>query len=285
MRSTTSPRPLHSLPRLSLLAFLILFSLTPPPATAAAPSAVPAIVPTPLRQAHAHNDYEHARPLLDALDQGFCSVEADIYLVDGKLLVAHERSQVKPERTLQALYLDPIRDRVRAHQGRVHPGEPHFNLLIDLKTEAEPTYLRLREVLAGYREMLTEFRPDRTTTNAVTVILSGNRPFKLMEAEPERLAALDGRLPDLETNPNPHLVPLVSDNWRNFFTWNGTDVMPSEERIKLRVLVAKAHAQGRRIRFWAAADRVEVWEAQAKAGVDFINTDKLAELASYLKGK
>src|SRR5262245_58578952 len=38
---------------------------------------------TPLRQAHAHNDYEHPRPLFDALDQGFCSVEADIYLVDG----------------------------------------------------------------------------------------------------------------------------------------------------------------------------------------------------------
>ena len=43
--------------------------------------------PTPLIHAHAHDDYEHTRPLLDALDHGFCSVEADIYLVDGKLLV------------------------------------------------------------------------------------------------------------------------------------------------------------------------------------------------------
>jgi len=32
----------------------------------------------PLIPAHAHNDYLHARPLLDALDHGFCSVEADI---------------------------------------------------------------------------------------------------------------------------------------------------------------------------------------------------------------
>ena len=38
---------------------------------------------TPLRQAHAHNDYEHPRPLLDALDHGFCSVEADVFLTDG----------------------------------------------------------------------------------------------------------------------------------------------------------------------------------------------------------
>ena len=50
----------------------------------------------PLPKAHAHNDYEHKCPLLDALDHGFCGVEADIYLVDGTLLVAHDRKDLKP---------------------------------------------------------------------------------------------------------------------------------------------------------------------------------------------
>ncbi|MFM7555618.1 MAG: hypothetical protein ACKPAH_10035, partial [Verrucomicrobiota bacterium] len=36
-----------------------------------------------LPQAHSHNDYEQKRPLLEALDHGFCSVEADVYLVEG----------------------------------------------------------------------------------------------------------------------------------------------------------------------------------------------------------
>ncbi len=62
----------------------------------------------PLIQAHAHNDYHHPRPLLDALDHGFCSVEADVFLVDGQLLVGHTTLELKPQRTLQALYLDPI---------------------------------------------------------------------------------------------------------------------------------------------------------------------------------
>src|SRR5262245_1989348 len=59
---------------------------------------------TPLINAHAHNDYEHAHPLFDALDQGFASVEADIYPVDGELLVGHNRRDLKPERTLESLY-------------------------------------------------------------------------------------------------------------------------------------------------------------------------------------
>src|SRR5256714_6647293 len=85
----------------------------------------------PLPQAHAHNDYEHKRPLFDALDNGFCSVEADIFLVDGELLVGHARQDLKPERTLEKLYLDPLRERIKANGGRVHPGGPTVVLLID----------------------------------------------------------------------------------------------------------------------------------------------------------
>jgi hypothetical protein len=59
----------------------------------------------PLTRAHSHNDYEHARPLLDALDHGFGSVEADVWLVNGALLVAHDLKDAKPEHTLQKLYL------------------------------------------------------------------------------------------------------------------------------------------------------------------------------------
>ena len=60
---------------------------------------------TPLMQAHAHNDYHHKRPLLEALDHGFCSVEVDIFLVGGSLLVGHDRGELKPGKTLQSLTL------------------------------------------------------------------------------------------------------------------------------------------------------------------------------------
>ena len=86
--------------------------------------AVSAADVVPLEKAHAHNDYEHERPLEDALAEGFCSVEADIWLVDGALLVAHDRDEVKDGRTLERLYLDPLKARVEANGGRVYPGGP-----------------------------------------------------------------------------------------------------------------------------------------------------------------
>ncbi|CAM5694273.1 hypothetical protein SALBM311S_00169 [Streptomyces alboniger] len=77
----------------------------------------------PLWRAHAHNDYaEHPRPLLDALDHRFGSVEADIYLVGDQLLVAHDPVDLDPARTLESLYLDPLAARVRANHGSVYLG-------------------------------------------------------------------------------------------------------------------------------------------------------------------
>jgi hypothetical protein len=78
-------------------------------------------------------------PLLDALEQGFCSVEADIYLVNGALLVAHDRDKVKPDRTLLSLYLDPLRKRVRENGGKVYRNGRSSFLLIDVKSDAEAT--------------------------------------------------------------------------------------------------------------------------------------------------
>jgi hypothetical protein len=260
--------------RSALCVSLLALTLTAPPATAADPS--------PLRQAHSHNDYEHDRPLLDALDHGFCGVEADIHLVEGSLLVAHDSDQTRADRTLESLYLAPLRERVRNNGGRVYPNGPTVILLIDLKTEAAATYLTLKPLLAAYKDILTEFRPDKTLTNAVTVILSGNRPRELLASESSRYAAMDGRIPDLESDASPQLIPLVSDNWNNHFPWRGEGTMSKDDLNRLNAMVRSAHDQGRIIRFWAIPDSPTAWSLMRDAGVDLINTDNLPGLRDFL---
>jgi Glycerophosphoryl diester phosphodiesterase family len=241
----------------------------------------------PLPQAHAHNDYEHTRPLLDALDHGFTGVEADIWLVDGKLLVAHEEAHIKPERTLEALYLDPLKKRVSENGGRVYPGSEGFTLLIDIKTEGEPTYKALAEVLSKYAEILTVVRDGKAQPGAVTAVVSGNRPREYMLAEKVRYAGYDGRMPDLTSDTPAAFMPLLSDNWTKVFTWKGDGDMPAAERAKLQDIVKTAHGKGWTIRFWATPDqpgpqRDAIWRELKEAGVDKINTDDLAGLQRFL---
>ena len=241
--------------------------------------------PEPLTHAHAHNDYEHARPLLDALGHGFCSVEADVWLVNGQLLVAHNLKDARPERTLQALYLDPLRARVARNDGKVFRGGPPCTLLVDVKSDATNTYLALRDALQPYAAMLTKFSKDQTATNAITVIVSGNRARSLMAAETSRLAACDGRLADLDSDDSRHLIPLISDNWTLHFKWRARaeeGPLSQSERAKLGQFVQRAHQQGRRLRMWGTPDSVTMWTELRRAGVDLINTDDLPGLEKFL---
>jgi hypothetical protein len=241
--------------------------------------------PKPLLNVHAHNDYEHKRPLFEALEHGFCSVEADIYLVDGQLLVAHDRSQVTPERTLQNLYLDPLRERVRKNGGRVYRGGPECTLLIDLKSDWRVIYPVLHGVLKEYAGMLTIFRGGTIETNAIVAIITGNRSHEMFAGETVRYAAFDGDLDDLESNESASLIPWISSNWAQTFHWPGKGPMPEPEKVKLKEIVAKAHQHGRRVRFWGAPDQPVFWSEMLANGVDLINTDDLAGLQEFLLKK
>lgn len=255
--------------------------------------------PVPLARAHAHNDYEHARPLLDALEHGFMSVEADVHLVEGELLVEHDRKDVKPGRTLEALYLAPLRERIEKNGGRVYtktpvgrvtkgpiaPGALPFTLLIDFKTSAEPTYAALKPLLERYRSMLTWVKDGQVQPGPVLVVISGDRPVSRLAAETERLAFVDGRPEDVEAGTSALLAPLVSESWLKMFTWRGVGPIPAEEKARLEAFVAQAQAQGRRVRFWATGDVRAGWEVLYEAQVDLLNADDLSGLREFLQKK
>ncbi len=242
-----------------------------------------AVVPLP--QAHAHNDYRHRRPLLDALDHGFCSVEADIFLVDGKLLVGHDRSELTPQRTFESLYLVPLAERVRGNAGRVYADGPQVTLLIDIKTNGPSTWPVLHKALTRYAKVFTRVENGRVVEGAVTAVISGNRPFKEVAATSPRFAGIDGRMSDLDSDAPAHLMPLISDHWFRHFKWNGKGPMPEEERKKLLDIVKRAHASGRRLRFWATPDIEPMWRELHAAGLDMINTDDLEGLSRFLRSR
>ena len=243
--------------------------------------------PAPLWRAHAHNDYEHERPLLDALEKGMGSIEVDIHLVDGELLVAHDLEDVDKTKTIESLYLVPLAAHIKENGGQIYSEPGSLVLLIDIKSEGEATYEVLRKVLVRYESILTRFEGNEVAEGPVTAIISGNRPLEMMLAEDVRWAAYDGRLADLnQDNPlPPSFIPLISSNWMDVARWFGQGEMPAEARKKLQELVKQAHAEGRKIRFWATSNNPKVWEELYAAGVDYLNADDLAGVQAFLLEK
>jgi hypothetical protein len=279
-------RSRRSIVKILLAALFFLGAVTilpssPKAETAVTPQGTPVLQP----RAHSHNDYEHARPLLDALSYGFCSVEADIWLVNGELLVAHDRGAVTPQRTLDSLYLRPLWERFQANGGSVYAEAAPFTLLIDVKNTPAETWRVLDRRLAGYAAMLTHFTDTTTTPGAVTVIITGERAVDVILASSPRLAGIDGRLSDLDGPLNSNQMPLVSDNWTLYFGWMGRNALPAGEAANLDDIVARAHARGMRIRFWNTPQSEAVWSRLYDAGVDLLNADDLGGLTAVLLKK
>ena len=204
--------------------------------------------------------------------------------MNGDLLIGHDRSQLRPGRSLLKHYLEPLAERVAKNGGWILGRGRSFHLLVDFKTECEPAYQLLQKQIKPYQSILTEFREGATEVRAITIILTSGRPLPMekIAAQAVRWVGCDGRVADLSNSPDRHLVPWISDHWGRHFKWQGRGPFPAGEQDHLNKLVSQAHANGQSIRFWAVPDHPESWALQMDAGVDWVNTDKLAEFSAFL---
>jgi len=228
--------------------------------------------------AHAHNDFENEHPLQDALLNGFISVEADVHLQGGKLLVSHDRPDKKSP-SIEKLYFAPLDSLLKANSGRVYKeSKTTFYLMIDIKTEAKTTYQAIKHAAANYPTLLC----SSSGNCPVKIFLSGNRPLAMIEKEGYTGLAVDGYTSDVGKGFYSELVPVISDNYKNWSNWNGRAKPTSKDLHRIKRLAQLVHAEGKKLRLWAIPDNEVAWEALLDAGVDFINTDKLEALNNFL---
>lgn len=241
-------------------------------------------VPKSERQSllHSHNDYERARPLLDSLSARIDSVEADIWLSDGHLKVAHwNNGDFKG--TLKELYLDPLQERVD-RLGSVHGDGKPFYLWIDIKDSDRELIPALRELLDGY-PMLTLFTDGSVAPGPVTAILTGDRKNKkrFVNDYAIRKACRDEEYISEKDPPADHRWQWYALDWSSQIRWNGYGDMPAEDRAWLQSWVNLAHNKGRRLRIWNAPDDRQVWNEMLAAGVDLIGADDIADLREFVE--
>ena len=222
---------------------------------------------------HSHNDYVHSRPLVEALEQGFDSVEADVFLVKNDLLVGHYPWEIKPGRTLESLYLSPLS---KLHKdGKLKKTW----LMIDIKSsEAEASAILIDQQLRRFPGLIAKIA-DKDDEAPVKVLLSGNIPRQWVFSGKSNLLRMDGRLADLGDLAHSEIIPWVSEPWLKHFSWKGKGPISENEKNKLKDMARKAASAKQELRFWGAPDLPECWKIQAETGVQRIGTDNLKGLA------
>ncbi|GAA5040835.1 hypothetical protein GCM10011506_42300 [Marivirga lumbricoides] len=219
---------------------------------------------------HSHNDYLQTVPFWKSYSVGVSSIEADVFLEKGKLLVAHDRKELSSSRSLEALYLKPLATSIELG---LKPDSLQF--LIDIKSEAYTTLDAIVELLKRY--------PSICKNKAVKIVISGNRP---KEAEyvnyPEFIYFDYQSLNSIKDQKVLDKIALISLSFKNFTGWNGKGRLTKEDLQTVKNVVDQAHALKKPFRFWGTADSKTFWYAMAELGVDYINTDKPFECHQYL---
>lgn len=233
--------------------------------------------------AFSHNDYWRPIPLLDALAFRYNCVEADLWLMDGELYVSHDRPEPNPAITFENLYLKPLAARIQANSGQVYPrSDRPFYLMVDCKTEGEAMYKVLKKQMEPYKELFCSVDNGTYKEGAVLFFLSGSRPKESLPSESSRFTFLDGRIEDLGAGIPASLAPVISDNYKDFFTWDGKGEMPAEQVKKMREIIAETHKEGKLFRWWGAPDNEVFKRFFIKEGVDLVGADDLNGLYNVL---
>lgn len=266
-------------PRVAIAATLgILLASAMLPAVARAQDGCPrAALP-----AYAHNDYENARPLHDALALGYRGAEADVFVVEGTLRVGHDRAQAERGPTLEDAYFAPLAALVRRCGTLTADGRP-FLLTLEFKRPSAPGDDALAALVARYRAAFS--RDGQGTEPAVLVVLVGFHPATLPRT-PDGAAAygVHWRLARPDVRVPPALSPdvrLISVDYGKTMGRRWTRAA-TRRRWLATLRAAKAAAPDRLLRVHNVPVDSAVYAALLDAGVDLVGTKRLAQSHALL---
>jgi YVTN family beta-propeller protein len=225
--------------------------------------------------AHSHNDYEQMQPFYLAYQERFGSIEADIHLVNGKILVAHDTKDVSIERSLETLYLEPLSAFISKNNGSPYSDSTRtLQLLIDQKTDAIPTLKALIEILKKY--------PSIIQNKKITIAISGNRPDSKDFSTYPSFIWFDGRLEENYSKDALAKIALLSEDFSSYVKRKFPLEMTDLENERISALISHAHHENKKVRFWGVPDYSIAWKKMIDFKVDFINTDHILTLSDFL---
>ncbi len=241
---------------------------------------LPAVAQTRLgyNRGHSHNDYHQNIPLLTAYYAGMGSIEADVFLRNGQLFVAHEVSEISEEATLKKLYLEPLAKFHAKNGNRPYRDSTlRLQLVIDLKQDYREVLPQLIKELSVYPNVFNSGKH----LNAIKIVLSGNMPGPAEFKNYPDYISFDGRPNIVYTDEQLKRVAMISDDLGAYTAWNGKGQPVKADEIKLKAVIESAHRKNKPFRFWASQDSPNTWIVLEKLGADWINTDQPEKLHEF----
>jgi len=215
---------------------------------------------------HAHNDYEHERPLFDALQYGFRSIEVDVHAWENQLIVAHDSTDFRKLPNIMDLYINPL-DSLLKHDLIGEQFLPLI-LMVDLKTNKDASLKILNDLIRSRRDL---FYSSQNNSGPIQILISGDPPLEEFQKLENPYLFLDGRFNQTYPEAIQNQVSRISGRYLSLFGH-----VHGDDRTELiKEHLAQAHANHQKVRFWGTKDHPNTWQYLMDLNVDWIGTDDL----------
>jgi len=154
-------------------------------------------------------------------------------------------------------------------------------LVVDIKTDYQHV---LPVLIADLKAFNNTFNSSKNP-NAIKIAISGDVPKPEGFKNYPDYISFDGRPYINYTDDQLKQVAMISDDIKNYTTWNGKGTPTKTDVLKLRAAIDKAHQYHKPFRFWATQDSPNTWVELEKLGADWINTDLPEKLHDFYSGR
>ncbi|KAM0788973.1 hypothetical protein ACM66B_003046 [Microbotryomycetes sp. NB124-2] len=251
-----------------------------------------------------HNDgqslYVNHALLKSSLQDGVSHFVIDVWLVDGELLVGHDKDNLSSERTLSSMYLEPLQGLLSQSSPRSSFSfTPHHRrrsstalaslatkymtrpllLLLNLRTDPVTTFQFLLHYLLPLVDasLLTTYYANSAQTEQGLVTVACTDGQDALKAEVASLAPryvfLAAMLDEEDRNWNKEVCTFVTAEMSEVLGATTEDLaskgLSSEQASKITSLVERVHGRGAKLRIGGTEGNESLSQHLVQLGVDY----------------
>ena len=231
-------------------------------------------------------NFSNQSELWESIGNGIFNYQADVMYIYGKLYVTPLMPDSAKHKlpTLTEAYLYPLYNQFKKNSGEIVPGySGDIFLILNFTAQPIQIYKQLAIEMRPFSDMLTSKVEGTEHRGKLRILIKDKVQLEKINNIKSSFLGLVGNLSDIDKNMDSNKMPLIEVDFSELTAWKGIGNIPFEDFTKIKSLVAKVHAQDKRISIANCPSYRTVADVIQTSKADFMTTLEETRMAGFFE--
>lgn len=222
--------------------------------------------------------------LWESIGNGIINFQADVMYIYGKIFVTDQMPDSINHKlpTLTDAYLYPLYNQFKKNSGEILPGyQGDIYLILNFANSPLQVYKQLAAEMRPFIEMLSYNLDGVDHKGKLKILINNSESLEKINAVKPSFLSLSGKLTDLTKNVDNAKMPLIEVDITELTSWKGTGNIPFDDFVKIKEIIAKVHAQGKKIALTNCPSNKSIADFVLSSKADYITTPEATRMAEF----